>query len=61
MIYLRIKNEFGTSYGAYNNLAALKKRIKKQDLLFKGTTIDDCVKYLNAERITAKEYYDAIL
>lgn len=57
MIYLRIKGEFGTSFGAYKNVWELRKRIKKQYVNYQGRTLKEHLEILNAERITMQEYH----
>ena len=60
MIYYKGKNELGSFYGVAKNLNDLKKSIKKRYILFKGKTINSCLDFLNAKRITEKEYYNFI-
>lgn len=57
MIYIRVKNELGTSVGAYQNVWELRRRIKKQYVSYQGRTLKEHLEFLNAERITMQEYH----
>ena len=61
MIYIRIKNQFGSCVGAYKNVWELRRYIKKDYVNYNGKTLKEHLEILNAERITAKEYYKVIL
>lgn len=60
MIYIRIKNELGTSFGAYKNVWQLRKRIQKEYVNYQGRTLKEHLETLNAERITMQEYHKAL-
>lgn len=58
MIYIKIKNQFGVSYGKYANAFQLKKRIKRDYVCYNGNKLKEHLQFLNAEKITREEYYE---
>lgn len=59
MIYYKKIDDFGVSYGVATNLYDLIRKVRNMGYTnFKAKNIDDALKFINAKRITQKEYFD---